>query len=89
MPYSYVLVPFLIDCLQTLYCSLTNPPIFYKYCLLPPMYISCFWQSANASSQSPASKLFLRCPYLCIMLYLFTSVSPYQVSESCRSPVQV
>ena len=52
------------------------------------MYISCFWQSANANSQSPASKLFLRHPHLCIVLYLFTSVSPCQVSELCRSPVQ-
>ena len=61
----------------------------YKYCLLPPMYIGYFWQSANASSQSPASKLFLRRPYLSIVLSLFASVSPCQVPESCRSPVQV
>ena len=68
--------PLLTDRLQSLYCSLTNPPFFYKYCLLPPVYISCFWQSANASSQFPASKLFLRHPYLYIVLYQFASVSP-------------
>ena len=32
-----MLIPLLINRLQTPYCSLTNPPFFYKYCLLPPI----------------------------------------------------
>ena len=84
--YSYVLIPFLVIDYKASIVLLLIPPSFYKYSASPSVY-KLLWQSANASSQSPASKLLfylLRCPYLSIVLYQFTSISPYYISESCR-----
>ena len=89
IPYSYMLIPLLTDRLQTTYCSLTNPPFFYKYCLLPPCVYKLLLAVCQCKQLLPCFKAVTLPLRMSLLLYLFASVSPYQVSESGRSPVQV
>ena len=71
IPYSYMLIPLLTDWLQSPYCSLTNPPFFYKYCLLPPCVYKLLLAVCQCKQSVPCFKSVLK---MSLSLYCALSV---------------